>query len=474
MREKRDTMILSDTHLQEPLLSDVTATVIDLAKLAQRAGIVPGDMLSSVAREMLERLVAACHAQQGAVLLLMPEEDLIDQLRQQPEQVKASRILALYKMNEENMHAVLAAFVPTDKAVEYIAVGRLRWLACRQPMLGGQDRQPWSWLPLLGWTEWEEDTRSAAVERGQQMLPFLLDAVASVIGALLQAERISELEQLSLRASLETMDLFKAELLATVSHELRSPLASIKGYAATLLRHERRLPRDERHQFLLAISEGANRLERIVDRLLEMSQLETEAIALSAAPIDVARLSQEAMNVAEEQLPARLAGRFTFSLLVEDSEGKAAQSAPLVMADPRRVREVLDNLLENALNYSPAGGAITIAVRPILTQWPPERGFAPQQHRGGTHKKKEKLRPMLELCVCDTGIGIASEHLERIFDRFYRVDRRLTREVNGLGLGLAICKRIVDLHDGAIWAESLPGGGSVFHVLLPLAASSED
>jgi len=472
MREKRDTMIPLDRPLQEPLLSDVTATVIDLAKLAQRAGIVPVDRLRSIAQEMLERIVAACHAQQGAVLLVMPTDGVIERPRQQPEPVKAPRIFALYHMREEDMHVVPATFAPTIRAIEHITAGRSRWLVCWHPLLEGQDRQPLSALLLLGWMEWE-DAHAAAMKRGQRMLPFLLDAVASVIGALLQAERLSELEQLAQRTSLETMDLFKAELLATVSHELRSPLASIKGYAATLLRHERRLARDERHQFLLAISEGANRLERIVDRLLEMSQLETEAITLSVAPIDVARLSQEAVNVAEEQLPARLAGRFTFSLLVEDSEGKAARSVPLVMVDPRRVREVLDNLLENALNYSPEGGAITIAVRPALAQWPPERGFAPQQHRGSTYKERGKLRPMLEMCVCDTGIGIASEHLERIFDRFYRVDRRLTREVNGLGLGLAICKRIVELHDGAIWAESLPGGGSVFHVLLPLATSSE-
>ena len=79
------------------------------------------------------------------------------------------------------------------------------------------------------------------------------------------------------------------------------------------------------------------------------------------------------------------------------------------------------------------------------------------------------LPAMVEICVCDSGIGIPGEHLERIFDRFHRVDTRLTREVDGLGLGLAICKRIVELHKGRIWAESLPGEGSTFHVLLPVA-----
>ena len=78
------------------------------------------------------------------------------------------------------------------------------------------------------------------------------------------------------------------------------------------------------------------------------------------------------------------------------------------------------------------------------------------------------LRQMVEICVCDYGLGIPAEHLDRIFDRFHRVDTRLTREVNGLGLGLTICKHIVELHDGVIWAESCPAGGSAFHVRLPV------
>lgn len=279
-----------------------------------------------------------------------------------------------------------------------------------------------------------------------------------------QAEQLHELEQASVQEDIAAMEMFKAELLATVSHELRSPLASIKGYAATLLRNARRLPRDERHQFLLAIMEGAARLERIVDRLLEMSELETEAITLNLAPLDILRLAQEALRAAEEALSDKVAGRFTFQMVVEDSAGQPAESVPLVEADVRRLREVLDNLLENALHYSPEGGVITIALRPVTVDWPLTRGTPPATRQ---------RRAMLECCVCDTGMGIAPEHLERIFDRFYRVDRRLTREVNGLGLGLTMCKRIVEMHHGAIWAESLPEGGSIFHVLLPLAMDNE-
>ena len=94
--------------------------------------------------------------------------------------------------------------------------------------------------------------------------------------------------------SLQEMELLKAELLATVSHELRSPLASIKGYAATLLRHERRISREERHEFLVAIAAASDRLERSIDRLLEMSQLETGTLSIECSPVDVVRLAHEA------------------------------------------------------------------------------------------------------------------------------------------------------------------------------------
>ena len=285
----------------------------------------------------------------------------------------------------------------------------------------------------------------------------------------------------TLQESCKEMDLFKAELLATISHELRSPLTSIKGYVATLLRHERRLPREERHHFLLAINEGTVRLERIVERLLEISQLETEAITLQKSPVNVPRLVQEAMQAAEAGLSAQLAWCFTFSLSVEDSDGKPTENLPRIEADPRRLRETLANLLENAINYSPAGGTIAVIVRSVMAAWPLDRDPVGQalgdaamtrsvtEDRASSdngHAAARELRSMLEICIVDTGIGIAPEHIERVFDRFYRVDMRLTREVNGLGLGLTICKRIIELHNGAIWAESLPQGGSAFRVLL--------
>src|SRR3989442_1589274 len=115
----------------------------------------------------------------------------------------------------------------------------------------------------------------ASAEKGRAILPFVAEAVGAVLVNILLAERIHELETALENRSLQEMKLLKAELLATVSHELRSPLASIKGYATTLLRRERRISREERHEFLLAMAAASDRLERIIDRLLKLSQLES-------------------------------------------------------------------------------------------------------------------------------------------------------------------------------------------------------
>jgi len=337
-------------------------------------------------------------------------------------------------------------------------------------------------LVVLGWTVADECARINMVERGRTVMPRIAEALGASVLNVLLAERIHELETISDRKALREMELLKAELLATVSHELRSPLASIKGYAATLLRHERRISREERHEFLLAINEASDRLEVVIDRLLEVSQLETGTIALDHASVNLAHLAHEAIISLEERLAEpqdddRLnseAKRFTFTVRTEDAQGRQTSEEPIIQADRLRLREVLDNLLENAINYSPEGGTVEVVIRSVLTQSRKEQS-ATLSDRESRAKKAISMYPtlrrdqrMMEICVRDSGIGIPSGQLKAIFDRFHRVDTRLTREVNGLGLGLAICKHIVELHNGMIWAESEFGKGSTFHVWLPI------
>ena len=266
------------------------------------------------------------------------------------------------------------------------------------------------------------------------------------------------------RRAIQESELFQAELLATVSHELRSPLASIKGYTATLLRHEHRISRVERREFLVAIQEASNRLELIIDRLLELSQLETGAIQITRSAVDVVRLVREAMTVSQQRISGHLSDHVSFHLHLKDGAGRLTHEEPCIKADPPRLREVLDHLLENAIDYSPQGGAIDVILRPV----PPGKVHETRSQSTTVGSSADVSRRMLEICVCDHGVGIPPEHLERIFDRFHRVDTRLTRETSGLGLGLTICKYLVELHDGLIWAESCPAGGSAFHVWLPV------
>ena len=460
---------------------------------------------------MLKRLLMLCGAERGAVLLKVGEHAGVEpgEATQAPLShpapssthlsPQAYRALALHDIHEEEVFVLLTTFPPADAHIH--APGLSCWITYRlsfgelvteseQPLsalsesarsletpheapralaIPSQAGQPLQALLVMGWTGKHKGECAAAVRRCHTLLPLVANAAGAVIASILLAERVHELESTSVREALEGMELLKAELLGTVGHELRSPLASIKGYAGTLLRHERRLSREERHQFLLAINEASDRLEVIIERLLEVSQLETGQITIERSPVDVAHLASEAIVAIEERVTGQFPGRFTFNVRLEHADGTPSQTVPLILADPRRLREALDNLLENAIKYSPEGGIIEVRLRSVVHIAVPMQGAAPNDGEASDQPATQLPRQMLEICVCDTGIGIPAEHLERIFDRFHRVDTRLTREINGLGLGLTICKRIVELHDGFIWAENGPDQkGSTFYMRLPV------
>jgi signal transduction histidine kinase len=296
-----------------------------------------------------------------------------------------------------------------------------------------------------------------------------VDRVVEIVKDVTEEARLRE--AVGAAESLRQEDQFKAELLGTVSHELRSPLAAIQGYAETLLRHEKRLPAAERHEFLTAIQEAGDRLSAIVDRLLELSELDTGTYPLRLAPVDLVRTAREALAAIEAARLGQHPSPPRLALRLVDEAGQPVETLALVLGDARLLRDLLDQLLENAVKYSPEGGAITVGLCPVLVaaglpSTTAQPSAAPMPHQGAPTR-------MIELTVQDQGMGIPAEHLPLVFERFHQVDSGLTRETSGMGLGLAICKRIAELHDGAIWAESTPGDGSVFRVLLPMALESE-
>ncbi len=493
-------MEAQDEQVYGPTIPDVTAALLDFARLSQRVGSAVSDESGLIAMRLLERVLTLFVAQKGAVLLTTQyvngsKQSSVSSLAPR----KMFRPFALSGVSEDEAMTLLANF-SLDGADIQVPSSEPDWLICRLPVTASlmpeqdvetvqyiTDHPSQTMLPLyalvvLGWTVADECARINMVERGRTVMPRIAEALGASVLNVLLAERIHELETISDRKALREMELLKAELLATVSHELRSPLASIKGYAATLLRHERRISREERHEFLLAINEASDRLEVVIDRLLEVSQLETGTIALDHASVNLAHLAHEAIISLEERLAEpqdddRLnseAKRFTFTVRAEDAQGRQTSEEPIIQADRLRLREVLDNLLENAINYSPEGGTVEVVILPVLTQSRKEQS-ATLSDRESRAKNAISMYPtlrrdqrMMEICVRDSGIGIPSGQLKAIFDRFHRVDTRLTREVNGLGLGLAICKHIVELHNGMIWAESEFGKGSTFHVWLPM------
>ena len=226
------------------------------------------------------------------------------------------------------------------------------------------------------------------------------------------------------------LDEMKSQLLSTVSHELRTPLASIKGFATTLLRQDVDWDEDSRRDFLGIIDEESDRLSELISNLLDMSRIEAGTLRVEPESTELIPIIQETVE------------EFQHTTQIHRFQIRVAHGLPTVHADPRRVRQVLRNLVENAVKYSPGGGPIDVAAEP--------------------------LPDCVQVSVSDRGLGIEPEHLDRVFDRFYQVDSASTRQVGGSGLGLSICKAIVKAHHGRIWAESEPGVGSAFYFTLPL------
>jgi two-component system, OmpR family, phosphate regulon sensor histidine kinase PhoR len=233
--------------------------------------------------------------------------------------------------------------------------------------------------------------------------------------------------------SQRAIDELKGEFVATVSHELRTPLAAIYGAAETI--RQRELDDFDRDRLLAVISQESERLARVVEEILLAGHIDSQRLKLAEARVDVADLAQDVMARMEQH--AR--NGVHFSLL-------APASLPVLSTDPDKFRQVLLNLIENAMKYSPEGGLVEVKLEP---------------HNG-------------HLCIAvrDEGLGIPANEQRLIFDKFYRVDPNLTRGVGGTGLGLYVCRELVRLMGGRIWVESAHGKGSTFFVDLPLGTEA--
>ncbi len=225
----------------------------------------------------------------------------------------------------------------------------------------------------------------------------------------------------------------RKEFVANVSHELKSPLTSIKSLTETLLDGALEDPPAGR-RFVQMIESDVERLSRLIDDLLALSQIESQATPLRLAPVEMRRLVD---SVVASLAPATERQRLRVDIAISEHL--------TIQADPDRLRQGLINLIENAIKYNTAGGAIRINAR----------------------IEQDAAR----IIVADTGIGIPIEDQPRIFERFYRVDKARSRELGGTGLGLSIVKHVVEAHGGQVSVESRPNEGATFTVILPQSRS---
>lgn len=229
----------------------------------------------------------------------------------------------------------------------------------------------------------------------------------------------------------EELNKLKSDLLATVSHELRTPLSTIKGYSTMILDYFRKLSSDEKRDYLKSIDYSTDRLAKLVDNLLDSSRMEAGLLKLEKTSTNISKLLRQAVTEANVR-----ANQHRMVLRLE-------KRLPRVNIDTKRIRQVLDNLLDNAVKYAPQGTDVLLSAR-----------------RDGQ---------VLLISVADQGLGIPADELTKVFDRMYRIEQRLTPGVAGIGLGLSICQRLIEAHGGRIWVESEMGKGSTFHFTLPIA-----
>lgn len=254
----------------------------------------------------------------------------------------------------------------------------------------------------------------------------LAEFVAWHVGQLLENRRMAR-RIASLEAQRELARM-QDEFISTISHELRTPLGMIKGYVTTLMREDAKWDSETRLEFLEIVDEEADRLRELIDNLLDSSRLETGTLGMTLEPTKLSTIIRDSVSRTQAVYP---------DMEVEIDIG---DDIPVLQADPTRIAQVMDNLLSNANKYAP-GSQIAVA--------------------------SDRRDNVVEIGVQDGGPGIPPEHVPHLFERFYRVPEQ-SSNVRGTGLGLYICRKIIEAHSGEIGVESQEGSGTRIFFTLPI------
>jgi signal transduction histidine kinase len=246
-----------------------------------------------------------------------------------------------------------------------------------------------------------------------------------------QAAAELERERAELTAERVRLQELQNTFVSIVSHELQTPVAIIKGYAGTLRRPDAVWSPAVVQRVAATIEMECDRLTRLISDLLDLSRIQAGRVAMAFHPVSLPELLFEITDEARSRSPGS-------RIVLAD-----VSSLPVVRGDSGKLRVALNNLIDNALKYSPRGGTVQVGGRPVDGE--------------------------VRLWVHDEGIGVPVEERERIFERFHRVDSSLSRQTPGVGMGLYICRVIIEAHHGRVWVESEGNGrGSTFYIALPL------
>jgi PAS domain S-box-containing protein len=344
----------------------------------------------------------------------------------------------LYREAEQRARAAQALAFVADGVALVDRGGYIRlWNRAAEAITGHSSEQVVGRLAERAVPGWDTVSDLIAVARGAtpgrpQTVPLELEGRElwlSISAVLFDEGTVFAFRDITEERGLERL---KSEFVSTVSHELRTPLAAIYGAALTLRRDDVPLDADQRADMLTVIATESERLARIVNDILWASRIEQESVHVTIERCDAGGLADTVVRAARVHVPAGI-----------HLDLDVPPDLPALAADPDKVRQVLANLVDNAIKYSPDGGRVEVRLA--------------------------RLGSMLRFTVTDQGLGIPGAEQERVFEKFYRLDPDLTRGIGGTGLGLYICRELVRRMDGRIWLDSTPGQGTLAAVELPLA-----
>ncbi|HEX8236860.1 MAG TPA: ATP-binding protein [Abditibacteriaceae bacterium] len=263
----------------------------------------------------------------------------------------------------------------------------------------------------------------------------------------------------------ERANLAKSEFISSISHELRTPLNAIIGFSKLLLNPRVGPLNEDQDLYVRDIVQSAEHLLQLINEILDLSKIEAGKLDLEVSAFSLIEVLDHSLTIVREKAKQK-------NLTITTNYSAKVQDLPPITADQRKVKQIMYNLLSNAVKFTPEGGAVTISAElaGVDEKICGRRKTKKTSRKGNAMGERRTIQtdPAVIVCVSDTGIGILPEHQDRVFSAFEQVDSSYTRQQQGTGLGLALTKRMVELHGGHMWLRSEVDEGSAFSFSLPL------